>query len=95
MNKVEKIQREACAKYGVTLEDMLGKRRDQRVVAARRWAIKRAYAETGLSTTRLGWAFRRDHCTVLYHLGRIGMGDYRGRATGEPGALGGLRWGRD
>ena len=68
---IARIQRETCAEHGVTIEAMLGKRRDAKVVQARHEAVRRAYKETQISLNQIGRAFLRHHCTILYVIGRL------------------------
>ena len=65
------IQREMCAVFGITLEDMLGPCRRRKLVIARHEAMRRARTRLNASPTRIARAFRRDHTTVLYALGEL------------------------
>ena len=58
-----------AGEHGVSTEDILGQRRHKRIIAARHEVIRRAYLETGLSTTQIGRLLNRDHTTVLYVCG--------------------------
>lgn len=63
--RAKEIMREEAERAGITLEELLGPRRQKHIWAARKTAIRRSTAETGLSSTRLGRLFRRDHTSIL------------------------------
>ena len=72
---IQEIQREACVKHGVSMEALLGERRDKKIVQARHEAIRSVYSQLqGLSLSRIARAFNRDHTTVLYVVGRVKIG---------------------
>lgn len=62
---IRHIQKEVCLEYGVTLLDMISRRKTRRVVEARQYAMWRARHETLSSYPEIGRAFDRDHTTVM------------------------------
>lgn len=62
---IREIQREVCAKHGITLHDLLSDRRQKHIVIARLEGYWRAYRETPRSLPTIGRAFRRHHTSVL------------------------------
>lgn len=58
------IVAEVAKKYGITVHDILGRRRMYSV--ARQEAMWRCLKETENTSVRVGWHFNRDHSTVLY-----------------------------
>ena len=74
---------DAAREAGCTIQQMLGPCRRAPIVTARQKAMLRAYEE-GFSSTQIGWAFNRDHTTVLYAVGRLtGRGQNRTRTLEE------------
>lgn len=70
LERIRSIQEEVCLEYGVTMAGMLSDRRQKLIVAARHKAIRRAFDETDRTCTTIGRAFRRDHTTILYVIGK-------------------------
>jgi len=65
-NRGAVILREVSEEYGVSVEDILGARRDQRVVLPRQIIMYRLCKETGWSLPQIGrFLGNRDHTTVL------------------------------
>lgn len=62
----ESIMDAVAEKYHVRREDLLSGRRSQDVAMPRQLAIYLTRELTGLSTTRIGSAFDRDHSTIMY-----------------------------
>ena len=70
---VESIQEEVCRHYGITIAELIGDKRDKRVVMPRQVAMYLARELTQTSLPALGRAFGgRDHTTVLYAVNKIG-----------------------
>lgn len=64
---IQQIQIEVCQKYGLTLAEMIGAQRAQRICRPRYEAMYRAKKETTASLPMIGRAFGgRDHTTVLH-----------------------------
>jgi chromosomal replication initiator protein len=58
---------EVAEKHGVTLEDLQGPSRTQKLATARQEAMARIYATGRYSTTQVGRFFGgRDHTTVMH-----------------------------
>lgn len=66
--KLLDITNEEAIKCGVSLVSVLGASRTRGVVRARWNAIGRMKRELPLSTTEIGYFFRRDHSTILHAL---------------------------
>lgn len=62
----ESIMDIVAEKYHIRREDLLSGRRSQDVAMPRQLAIYLTRELTGLSTTRIGSAFDRDHSTIMY-----------------------------
>lgn len=62
----ELIMDAVAAKYHLRRDDLLSNRRNQDVALPRQLAIYLTHELTGLSTTRIGDAFKRDHSTIMY-----------------------------
>jgi Bacterial dnaA protein helix-turn-helix/Myb-like DNA-binding domain len=61
-----RIIREVARQHRVTVDDILGPRRDKHYIAARHEAMRRVWTEVrGLSSPLIGRLFKRDHTTVL------------------------------
>ncbi len=70
---VESIQEEVSRHYGITIAELLGHKRDKRVVMPRQVAMYLSRELTQTSLPALGRAFGgRDHTTVLYAVNKIG-----------------------
>lgn len=69
------------AETGIPVEDILGRRRDPEVVAARHrlWTMLH---DSGLSLSAIGLAVGVDHSSVRYALVRRGIATARRRAFG-------------
>lgn len=61
------ILAEAAERHGLTVEDLTGLSRKQKVVVAR-WEVMRALRDLGRSTPRIGQILNRDHSTVIHGL---------------------------
>ncbi len=69
---VESIQEEVSRHYGITIAELLGHKRDKRVVMPRQVAMYLSRELTQTSLPALGRAFGgRDHTTVLYAVNKI------------------------
>lgn len=69
------IVQEVADEHRVPIDDIYGRSQIAHIVSARHCAIRRVRDETGLSTTRIGELFGRDHSTIIHHLnGRNGTG---------------------
>ncbi len=67
LNEVERIKKEVCEKYGVTIPDLEGSSRASRIVRARFEAMARCRLETSCSFPEIGYYFgRRDHSSIMY-----------------------------
>lgn len=70
---VEAIQDEVCRHYGVTIAELVGDKRDKRVVVPRQVAMYLSRELTQTSLPALGRAFGgRDHTTVMYAVNKVG-----------------------
>ncbi len=70
---VESIQEEVCRHFGITITELVGGKRDKRVVMPRQVAMYLSRELTPNSLPTLGRAFGgRDHTTVLYAVNKIG-----------------------
>jgi chromosomal replication initiator protein len=70
---VEAIQEEVCRHYGVSLAELVGDKRDKRVVVPRQVAMYLSRELTQSSLPALGRAFGgRDHTTVMYAVNKVG-----------------------
>ena len=70
---VEAIQEEVCRHYGLSLAELLGDKRDKRVVVPRQVAMYLSRELTQSSLPALGRAFGgRDHTTVMYAVNKVG-----------------------
>ena len=63
---IESIQRTVAGHFGVTLPDILGKKRTRTVAEPRMIAMYLCRELTHSSSTEIGAAFDREHATVLY-----------------------------
>lgn len=61
---VRVIQARAAARYGITIDELLGPGREQHVAAARKEAMQDS-RRLGLSYPVIGKLFNRDHTTVM------------------------------
>lgn len=59
------IQRRVAEVYGITVEQLVGDRRQASLAIPRKVAILLALELTSLSTTVIGRAFRRDHSSIV------------------------------
>ena len=66
----QRIMDDVCAKQNVTMGDLLGKRRDKSVIAARHEAVRRVWNETRLSALVIARLFNSDHTTIMFICGR-------------------------
>jgi chromosomal replication initiation ATPase DnaA len=73
-----------CREHRVTVEEVYGRRRYPRAVAARRALVLALYEETG-NVSEVGRLMGLDHTTVLHHLraARDAEGPSVAKATGE------------
>ena len=70
---VEAIQQEVCRHYGLSLAELVGDKRDKRVVVPRQVAMYLSRELTQSSLPALGRAFGgRDHTTVMYAVNKVG-----------------------
>ncbi len=70
---VEAIQEEVCRHYGVSIAELVGDKRDKRVVVPRQVAMYLSRELTQSSLPALGRAFGgRDHTTVMYAVNKVG-----------------------
>lgn len=60
------VQDVVCKHFGMSLEELLAKRRKQKIIRARHTAIYISKKLTGLSLVAIGFRFRQDHSNVLY-----------------------------
>jgi len=68
---VRHIQELVCARYGVTLDEMLGARGRMWISHARQVAMWLAWPVTTATWPELGLRFHRDHSTVMHGVARI------------------------
>ena len=70
---VEAIQEEVCRHYGLSIAELVGDKRDKRVVVPRQVAMYLSRELTQSSLPALGRAFGgRDHTTVMYAVNKVG-----------------------
>ncbi len=70
---VEGIQEEVCRHYGLSIAELVGDKRDKRVVVPRQVAMYLSRELTQSSLPALGRAFGgRDHTTVMYAVNKVG-----------------------
>lgn len=62
---VQEILAEVAKKYGVTVLELVGDRRDRMIVRARQEAMWRCSKETGKSGAAIARLMRRDHTSVI------------------------------
>ncbi len=60
--------------YGITLKDLIGRKRSQKLAAARQTTIQVMSSELGMGVTDIGKAIGRDHSTVSLALKRLHHG---------------------
>ena len=70
IERVDKIKREVCKKYNVTLQQIESISRKQEIVRARQIAMRRCRFETEASLSEIGRSFNRSHATVIYAVNR-------------------------
>lgn len=58
---------EIAYKYGLTVDDMIGKRKHKMLMNARRECVAMLRAK-GLSTPQIGKIMNRDHSTIVHSL---------------------------
>ena len=63
---IDKIFGVVYQKYGISKEEILGKKRNKEIVQARQVAITLVHHITEISTKRIGKIFSLDHSTVIY-----------------------------
>lgn len=69
---IQEIQLQVCADYGVTLLDLVSRRRGRGIVQPRQVAMWLARHGTVASLSEIGKAFGgRDHTTVMHALERV------------------------
>ncbi len=64
--RLQRIVALVITETGVTLAELDGRDRTERVASARQLAMALARETTRLSTVQLGQAFARDHATILH-----------------------------
>lgn len=62
---IERIQREVCRQYDISLTAMLSRSRYPRFVKPRHIAMTRCIKETGRTYEEVGYAFNRHHTSVI------------------------------
>ena len=62
---VDKILHAVSRKYGVSVEDIKGKKRHENIVSARHLCVYLVRKQTSLPLTAIGEIFERDHSTIL------------------------------
>ena len=63
---VHDIIRQEARNNKVTVDYILGKKRDKKAISIRHYAIWRAKSETDASFTQIGKIFNRDHSSVIH-----------------------------
>lgn len=63
---VHDIIRQEAKENNVTVEYIVGKKRDKRAISIRHYAIWRARTETDASFIKIGKIFNRDHTSVIH-----------------------------
>jgi chromosomal replication initiation ATPase DnaA len=70
----KQIIAEVAERHGVTIESILGFRRDRRAVAARHEAMAEVYVKCEhLSLVQMGMLFKRDHTSCLHAVKKAGV----------------------
>ena len=59
-----------CKYYNITIEELVGKRRDRELVKARRDFCHLDFKNTNCTKEKIGQFLKRDHTSVIYHLGK-------------------------
>ena len=59
-----------CKYYNITIEELICKRRDRELVKARRDFCHLAFKNTNCTKEKIGQFLKRDHTSVIYHLGK-------------------------
>jgi len=59
-----------CEYYHITIEELVGKRRDRELVQARRDFCHLVSKNTNCTKEKIGQFLKRDHTSVIYHLGK-------------------------
>lgn len=67
------IQLEYCERYGITLDEMLGRSKRAPIVKARQEAMAQVRMRLGYSYPRIGRLFKRDHTTALWACRKHGI----------------------
>lgn len=62
----ERIIREVCNEYMVTVAAMIGSQRSKELTTARQACYYRISAELGYSTTQIGSIMNKDHSTIIH-----------------------------
>jgi hypothetical protein len=62
----KRIAREVCFKHGITLMELLSRRKPKPIVAARHEFFYRCRKETSMSLPQIGRRAGRDHSTVIH-----------------------------
>lgn len=70
VSKASSIVEEVCREHDIAEQDLLGKRRQPHLVAARFDVYARLVAETNWSLMRIGEFLGRDHSTIVKSLAR-------------------------
>lgn len=70
---VDRILSVVAKKYGITVDDLLSKKKSDNIANPRHVAIYIIRKETALSLKEIGRIFSRDHTTVMASLGKVEM----------------------
>lgn len=65
-DSIDAILKETAIRYGITVFEMMGESRHHISVKARHEALWRIRMETGLSASKIGRMFKKDHTTVIH-----------------------------
>ena len=59
-----------CKYYNITIEALVGRRREPELIKARRDYCHLVFKNTNCTKEKIGQFLKRDHTTVTYHLGK-------------------------
>lgn len=71
ISEIQAIQRKVAAYYGLTMTELMSRKRDRRVSVPRQVAMYLACTQTGQSFPAIGRMFQRDHTTILHGYNKV------------------------
>jgi len=69
-DSIKQIVSEIAKDSGLSIEDLTGKSKMQRITRVRTMAIKRCRKNTNATLQEIGDFFNRNHATIIYTLGK-------------------------